>query len=266
MLTGWRRNNNRFQFVTKVEGGMLADGSATRTPYGLEIIENCLSCPHREERLFCNLPDPSVKALAAITSSAAYPKGATLFVEGQPARGVFILCSGRVKLSTSSADGKTLILRISEPGEVLGLPATVTESCYELTADVIEPAQANFIARNDFLAFLRDNGEAALRVAQQLGETYHSAISEMRTIGLSHSAGEKLARFLLEWAANYPEEKGQVRIKLTLTHEEIAQMIGSSRETVTRLLADFRKKQLLQVMGSTLVIKNKQALESIVNS
>ncbi len=69
----------------------------------------------------------------------------------------------------------------------------------------------------------------------------------------------------MEWAANYPEEKGQVRIKLTLTHEEIAQMIGSSRETVTRLLADFRKKQLLQVMGSTLIIKNKAALESIIN-
>jgi CRP/FNR family transcriptional regulator len=235
-----------------------------RTPYGLEIIENCLSCPHREERLFCNLPEQTVKALSAITSSASYPKGATLFVEGQPARGVFILCSGRVKLSTSSADGKTLILRISEPGEVLGLPATVTGTCYELTADVVEPAQSNFIARNDFLAFLKDNGEAALRVAQQLGETYHAAVAEMRTIGLSHSAGEKLARFLLEWAANYPEEKGQIRLKLTLTHEEIAQMIGSSRETVTRLLADFRRKQLLQVMGSTLIIKNKAALQSIV--
>ena len=265
MLTGWRRNGNRFQFVTKLENGALADNSGTRTPYGLEIIENCLSCPHREERLFCNLPDATIKSLASITSSAAYPKGATLFVEGQPARGVFILCNGRVKLSTSSADGKTLILRIAEPGEVLGLPATVTGTCYELTGDVIEPAQANFIARNDFLNFLKNNGEAALRVAQQLGETYHSAISEMRTIGLSHSAGEKLARFLLEWAANYPEEKGQVRIKLTLTHEEIAQMIGSSRETVTRLLADFRKKQLVQVIGSTLLIKNKPALESIVN-
>ena len=198
------------------------------------------------------------------TSSASYPQGATLFIEGQPARGVFILCSGRVKLSTSSADGKTLILRISEPGEVLGLPATVTGTCYELTGDVIEPAQANFISRSEFLNFLKENGEAALGVAQQLGETYHAAVAEMRTIGLSHSAGEKLARFLLEWAANYPEEKGQVRIKLTLTHEEIAQMTGSSRETVTRLLADFRRRQLVQVMGSTLVIKNKSALQGIV--
>lgn len=265
MLTGWR-NGNRFQLVTKGLGGLLPDGVRMPTPYGLEIIENCLACPHRKERLFCNLSDAAVKAMAAITSSAAYPKGATLFVEGQPARGVFILCSGRVKLSTSSVDGRTLILRIAEPGEVLGLPGTVTGTCYELTADVIEPGQANFIARAEFLGFLKNNGEAALRVAQQLGEIYHLAISEMRTIGLSHSAGEKLARFLLAWASNFPEEKGRVRIKLTLKQEEIAQMIGTSRETVTRLLADFRKNQILEVTGSTLIIKNKQRLESIVNN
>jgi CRP/FNR family transcriptional regulator, cyclic AMP receptor protein len=264
MLNGWRRNGTKFQFVTRTDGETLPDGTSRRAPYGPETIENCLACPHREERLFCNLPEASVKALSTITSSASYPKGATLFVEGQPARGVFILSSGRVKLSTSSTDGKTLILRISEPGEMLGLPATVTGTCYELTGDVIEPAQANFISWNEFLNFLKENGEAALRVAQQLGETNHAAVAEMRTIGLSHSAGEKLARFLLEWAANYPEEKGQVRIKLTLTHEEIAQMIGSSRETVTRLLADFRRRQLVQVMGSTLVIKNKSALQGIV--
>jgi len=231
----------------------------------LEIIESCLACPHREDRLFCNLPLPAVQRLAAITSAAAYPKGATLFVEGQAARGVFILCTGRVKLSTSSADGKTLILRVSEPGEVLGLPSTVTGKHYELTADVIEPTQANFISRQDFLGFLREHGEAAVRVAQQLGETYHSAISEMRTIGLSHSAGEKLARFLLDLSADRDEAKGEVRVTLTLTHEEIAQMIGASRETVTRLFTDFKNKQLLQVRGSTLIIKNKAALENLVN-
>jgi CRP/FNR family transcriptional regulator, cyclic AMP receptor protein len=237
-----------------------------RAPYGLEIIESCLSCPHREDRLFCNLPPAAVQALAAITSAATYPKGATLFVEGQSPRGVFILCTGRVKLSTSSADGKTLILRISEPGEVLGLPATVTGNAYELTADVIEPTQANFISRTNFLVFLREHGEAALRVAQQLGETYHSAISEMRTIGLSHSAGEKLARFLLELSTDHEKGKGEIRLTLTLTHEEIAQTIGASRETVTRLFSDFKKKQVLQVKGSTLIIKNKAALEDLVGA
>ena len=237
-----------------------------RAPYGLEIIESCMSCPHREDQLFCNLPTAAVQRLASITSAAVYPKGATLFVEGQSPRGVFILCTGKVKLSTSSADGRALILRISESGEVLGLPGTITGKPYELTADVIEPTQANFIARTDFLAFLREHGEAALRVAQQLGETYHSAISEMRTIGLSHSAGEKLARFLLDLSADHDAGEGDIKLTLTLTHEEIAQMIGASRETVTRLFSDFKKKELLQIKGSTLIIKNKAGLESVLGA
>lgn len=255
-----------FRFVSRRDGGILRSGETMRAPYGLEIIESCLSCPHREERLFCNLPAPAVQALSNITAPAAYPKGAALFVEGQAPRGVFILCSGRVKLSTSSADGRTLILRIADAGEVLGLPATVTGKSYELTAEVLEPTQANFIHRNDFLAFLRDHGEAALRVAQQLGETYHSAIGEMRSIGLSHSVGEKLARFLLDLAAGQKEADGDMKVTLTLTHEEIAQIIGASRETVTRLFGDFKRKQLLQVKGSTLIIKNKSGLESLLGS
>lgn len=146
------------------------------------------------------------------------------------------------------------------------MPATLTGKPYELTADVLEPTQANFINRQDFLDFLQDHGEAALRVAQELGEIYHSAVSEMRTIGLSHSVAEKLARFLLDLSAQHDSGKEEVKLTLTLTHEEIAQIIGASRETVTRVFADFKKKQLLQVKGSTLIIKNKAALESILAS
>jgi len=234
-----------------------------RTPYGLEIIENCLTCPHREERLFCDLPPAAVQSLATITSSAAYPKGATLFVEGQAARGVFILCSGRVKLSTSAADGGTLIARVSSAGEVLGLPATVTGKPYELTAEVIEPGQANFISRSEFLKFLREHGEAALRVAQQLAETYHSAIAELRTIGLTHSAEEKLARFLLEQSTKDGNGKDQIKLTLTFTHEEIGQMVGASRETISRTFAEFKRKKLIQVKGSSLTIASRAALEKI---
>jgi len=241
-------------------------GTPMRSPYGLEIIENCIACPLLRQRVFCDLSPSGLQRLSTITSASSYPKGATLFVEGQGARGVFILCSGRVKLSTSSTDGKTLIVRIADPGEVLGLPASVTGKPYELTADVIEPTQANFISRTDFLNFLRENGEAALRVAQQLGETYHSAIAEMRSIGLSRSAAEKFARFLLDWCASHGNGKKEIQAKLTLTHEEIAQMIGASRETVTRLFTDFKKRKLLQIKGSTLTVCDKARLEQLVGS
>jgi CRP/FNR family transcriptional regulator, cyclic AMP receptor protein len=234
------------------------------SPYGLQIIEDCGTCPHRESRLFCNLNPQALQRLSEITSSATYPKGAMLFVEGQPSRGVFILCAGHVKLSTSSSDGRTLILRISEPGDLLGLPATISGRSYEVTAEVMEPTQANFIGHADFLNFLRDHGEAALRVAQELSETYQAAFAEMRTIGLSHSAKEKLGRFILDWSAQHPSDNGAIKFTLTLTHEEIAQMIGASRETVTRLFADFKRKKFLQVKGSTVTIRDKPGLEGLL--
>src|SRR5258708_19455952 len=104
-----------FRFVPRREGGILRGGELMRAPYGLEIIESCLSCPHREDRLFCNLPPSAAQRLAAITSPSSYPKGATLFVEGQVAPAGFILCSGRVKLSTTSPHDKTLIVSIATP-------------------------------------------------------------------------------------------------------------------------------------------------------
>jgi CRP/FNR family transcriptional regulator len=251
----------KFHFVARRSGRIIGAGKSMRSPYGLQIIENCVTCPYKESRLFCDLAGPALQRLSEITAPATYPKGATLFVEGQPSRGVFILCAGHVKLSTSSADGRTLILRISEPGDVLGLPATISGRSYEVTGDVIEPAQANFISRPDFLSFLRDHGEAALRVAQELSDTYQNAVAEMRTVGLSHSAREKLARFILDWSANHPSKKGAVKFTLTLTHEEIAQMIGLSRETVTRLFAELKRKDLLEIKGSTVTIRDKAGLE-----
>ena len=238
--------------------------ASMRGPYGLEVIESCITCPHREDRVFCNLSPAAVKRLSEITSVSFYPKGATLFVEGQAGRGIFILCTGRAKLSISSLDGKTLIVRLSEPGEVLGLPATVTETPYELTAVVVEPTQANFVSKQDFLNFLREYGDVAVRVAQQLGQTYHRAVAEMRTLGLSHSVEEKLARFILDLTANHKSERGSVRAKLNLTHEEIAQTIGTSRGTVTRVLGDFKKKNLLMVRGSTLTLKDRLGLQRLV--
>jgi CRP/FNR family transcriptional regulator len=235
------------------------------SPYGLEIVESCLTCKLRADKIFCNLPQATVQALEAIKYTTAYPKGAVLFVEGQAPRGVFILCRGRVKLSICSSDGKTLILKIAEAGEVLGLSASVSGKPYELTAETLDPCQVNFVKREDFLRFLREHNDVCLRVAEQLSEKYNTACHEIRSLGLSHSAAEKLAKLLLEWSLKNGGARQPERMKLTLTHEEIAQMIGTSRETVTRLFADFKKRQLIQLKGSTLVIRNRSALENLVS-
>jgi len=237
-----------------------------RAPYGLNIIDNCLTCPVREEHLFCNLPPAAAQRLNEIKSTATYPKAAMLFIEGQQPRGVFVLCTGKAKLSTSSSEGKTIIAKLSDPGDILGLNATISNHPYEVTAEMVEPGQANFIARDAFLQFLREHGDVSLRVAEQLSRNYYSAYEEIRTLGLTSSPAEKFAKLLLSWNANAGKTNGPAQMKLTLTHEEIAEMIGTTRETVSRLFSEFKKKQLLQLKGSTLIIRDKPALEKMVHS
>jgi CRP/FNR family transcriptional regulator len=236
-----------------------------RAPYGLDIIESCLTCPVHQDRLFCNLSPKALRGLELISSSATYPKGAVLFVEGQAPRGVFVLCNGRAKLTTSSVDGKSLILRIAEPGEIVGLPGTISNKPYEATAEALEPVQANFIARDAFLQFLQEHGEAALRIAQMLSEICHATYQEVRYLGLSGSAAEKLARFLLDWIETHGQSNGDARATLTLTHEEISEVIGASRETVTRLFTDFKRKKWIEIKGSTILIPGKTQLQKLID-
>ncbi|HEX2832830.1 MAG TPA: Crp/Fnr family transcriptional regulator [Thermoanaerobaculia bacterium] len=236
------------------------------SPYNLEVEYNCSECRVRADRLFCNMSEDAVEALDSVKFTGLYPKGSLLFVEGEEPRGVFILCSGRAKLTTSSTEGKTLIVKIAEPGEVLGASATILGKPYEVSAETIEPSQLNFIKRDDFLKYLNTHAEACLHTAQQLSEKYHSAQREIRSLGLSQTTSEKLARLLLDWCDRGGEQttKG-IRLKVLLTHEEIAQMIGTTRETVTRLLSDFKKKKMIDVKGSSLFVLSRPSLENLVS-
>ena len=172
------------------------------SPYGLQVTESCLICKLRNSSFFCNLPKPALEALEKLKFASAFPQAAVLFVEGQAPRGVYIVCSGRVKLSTTSRDGKTLILRIAQSGEVLGLHAAVAGRPYELTAETMQPCQLDFIKREDFLKFLQNHSDACLNAAQHLSHNCQSAYEMIRSLGLSHSVSEKLARLLLEWASD----------------------------------------------------------------
>jgi CRP/FNR family transcriptional regulator len=235
-----------------------------KTPYGLQVIENCLTCPLVKDRIFCDLSQPTLAALDSISFSATYPKDAILFVEGQDSRGVFVLCNGRVKLSTTSADGKSIIVRMAEAGEVVGLAGTLSGKPYELTAEVMEPLQANFIPREAFLHFLKEHGEAAVRVAEILSKIYHATLLEVRYLGFSSSTAEKLARFLLDLPGHASPKQNETRTTLTLTHKEIGETIGASRETVTRLFANFKREGLIEVHGATLIIHDRPKLEKML--
>src|ERR1043166_227820 len=159
MSSGLQQAENR-------EENQVAD--KRRSPYGLHVISSCLSCQLVKQRVFCQLSKPALTEMDAISSSSIFPKGSILFVEGQEPRGVFIVCNGRLKLTTTSSQGKSVIVRIAEPGEVIGLPATMSGKPYDLTAEALEPVQTGFIRRQAFLVFLRNHADAAIRVAEIL--------------------------------------------------------------------------------------------------
>jgi CRP/FNR family transcriptional regulator, cyclic AMP receptor protein len=232
-------------------------------PYNLELTENCANCAWRSEGFFCDLPGAALKAFEAAKYTSSYPAGAVLFVEGQVPRGAYLLCKGRVKLAMTSAEGKAIILRIAEPGELIGVNSAIAGQPYEVTAEALEPCQINFIKRDAFLRLMREHQEACVNVTEQLSNDYSAACVQIRSLGLSRTAAEKVARFLLEWSAKGRETNQGIRVNLPLTHEEIAQIVGVSRETVTRTLTDLKHKSLITMTGPMVVIRDKTALESL---
>jgi len=233
-------------------------------PYGVPRVESCLSCKLHSGDFFCALSQESLEAFNQIKHAIVFPEGAVIFMEGQTPHGIFMLCQGKAKLSTTSRDGKTFMLRIAKPGEVLGLHAIVTGKPYELTVVTMQPSQLNFVNQKDFLRFLKDHGDACLQAAQHISRECQDAYDVIRSIGLSNSVSGRVAQFLLASATDGQVTKGVVRAKLALTHEDIAQLMGTSRETITRTLAEFRKKDIVELKGSSLIIHNKSALEQIV--
>jgi CRP/FNR family cyclic AMP-dependent transcriptional regulator len=233
------------------------------TPYNLDVHHNCTSCTNRQK--FCAMPQQSVDTLDHIKFTAMYPKGSLIFVEGEKARGVFVLCSGKVKLTTSSSEGRTLIVRIAEAGEVLGTSAVLLQRPYEMSAETIEPAQINFVRTEEFMAWIQNDRAAMMSVAKQLSDDYYNAQKEIRAFGLAQTTSEKLARLVLDWCEQRGEETDRgIRLKVLLTHEEIAQMIGTTRETVTRLLTSLRTKKVIDVKGSTVHVVRPDALAAMV--
>lgn len=207
-----------------------------------------------------------MEAFKKIKHAAVFPEHAVVLVEGQNPSGVFILCQGRAKLCTTSREGKTLIVRIAEAGEVLGLHAVVTGRPYELTVETMQPSQLNFVAREDMLRFLREHADASAQATEHLARDCSDVYGVVRTIGLSHSVSERFARFLLETAADGEASNGTVRARLAMTHEEMSQLVGTSRETITRLLSEFRRNELAELRGSTLIIRNRGAMKKMVGA
>lgn len=203
--------------------------------------------------------------LLMLAHESSLASGVTLFSEKDEDCGVYLVLEGEVKLSMNSAEGKRLLLRIVRKGEILGLASALSGRPREMTAETLYPARIASLGRSDFLDFLARRPETYPLVAEELGRHYNFACDQLRTVGLSSSAPEKLARLLLEWSENGQATERGTRCRIPLTHLEIGEFIGASRETVTRTLSAFKSRRLIVFNGSMLMIPSRAALESLAN-
>ena len=228
-------------------------------------LPSCKSCKLRDADSFCHLSKDALSALDQISYSVSYPEHAVLISSDQPCSAVFLLCSGRAKLSTASQEGKKVMLRVAMSGEVLGLSSVLTGGSYDIVAETLSPAVVRVMKREDFVDLLRRFGETNNYLLRALGNEYQSALQSLRSLAWFPTATARVAQLLLHVCSegNGPSEES--RAKLLLTQEQIAQMTATSRETVTRLFTQLRRNRVISIRGSDLIIRNRAALEKLAS-
>jgi CRP/FNR family transcriptional regulator len=234
---------------------------ANRSPNAMQP-ESCITCKNRHADWFCNLSPQALVEFEVLGMHMTVPPGATLFFEAQSARSVYILCAGHVNLTTSSKDGKTLLVRVAKPGDVLGLSAAISATPYEVTAQALDPVQVKSFQRQDFLHFIEHHLEGSLGAAKMLNKDYRDALSDAIRLALSGSISGRVARLFLEMAAGQHEPKPS--FTMAFTHESLATMLGTTRESVTRTLNELKRKEIIAIKGTSLTILRRDALELLL--
>jgi CRP/FNR family transcriptional regulator len=226
----------------------------------------CAACANRRPGWFCSLGSAVLADLELATSTISLPSQASLFSQGEDARCLYLICTGYLKLTAGRRDDRHMIVRVAGPGSMLGLYAVLSHGVYEVSAESLTPAQLRPVERDRFLTFLRSHREAQLRAVQCICQEYRFVLQDACRIALAETVAARLARLLIEFAHQIGEhtEAGEFRFPLLLTHEEMASMTCTTRETVTRTLGQFRKERWISIEDSMVTLHNPDKLQSLL--
>jgi CRP/FNR family transcriptional regulator, cyclic AMP receptor protein len=230
----------------------------------VQQASQCKSCRLRTQRYFCNLPPEALTELDRIKEIRTFAPRTVLFAEGKSLDEVMIVCEGRAALLVSSSTGNPLMLGLSERGEVLGLSSAVSGRPHEVSAEALDTLQVAAIPRRLFLTFLERFPAASANAARELGHKVNRAYDRLRLTAPGLSVRQKLAAWLLHMQ-QLRSDSGEL-LPIALTHERIAQLLGVSRESVTRALSDLKRRGVLEVRGIHFHIRNSAYLSKLLHA
>ena len=226
--------------------------------FGVMRDDACGPCG--TEGFFRELSAEAQSDFASLATHFRCPGSTVLISEAQEPSRILFLLEGEVNISMNSSAGRRLLLGLAGAGDTLGLTSAISGDSSEIRAQAMYPCSIASMRRRDFLEFLACHPIACQNVARELCVELTRARERLRILGLAASAMARVAHLLLEWCRGGQQTRDGVQIRCALTHREIGECIGASRETVTRALADFRSRDLVKMHGSTLVVTSCSAL------
>jgi CRP/FNR family transcriptional regulator len=223
----------------------------------------CTSCPAREKGLFAPLTGAQLLKLDRRKVSHEYARGQILFYEGNPALAVYCIGTGVVKLYKSGIDDRRVAIRLLGPGEVVGYRALLANEPYAATAEAVETTVACTIPKEAFEELLHADPDTAFRFMAKLA--LELRISEDELVSRAQrSARQRIARFLV-WVLDnvQTEPRPSNRIALPLLREEIAQLVGTTPETLSRVFRELRSRRILKVDRKNIVVADPRSLRRV---
>lgn len=234
-------------------------------PGGQEPV-GCAACANRRPGWFCSLGAAVLGDLELVSSTVSLPQRTALFTQGEEARCLYLICSGYFKLTAGRSPRRQMIVRVAGPGSILGLYSLLSHGVYEVSAESLTAAQLRPVDRERFFIFLHCHQEAQMRAVQCICQEYRFALQDACRVSFADTVAARLGRLLLELAQQIGEHSidGSFRFPLLLTHEEIASMVCTARETVTRTLGQFRKEGWISIEDSVLTLHHPDRLQALV--
>lgn len=225
----------------------------------------CAACSNRRPGWFCSLGSAVLADLELATTTISLPAQAPLFAQGEDARCLYLICSGYIKLTAGQSKDREMIVRVAGAGSMLGLYAVLSHGVYEVSAQSLTSARLRPVERDRFQNFLRAHKEAQMRAVQCICQEYRFALQNACRIALAETVAGRLGRLLMELGHQIGERvNGGFRFPLLLTHEEMASMTCTTRETVTRTLGQFRKDGRISIEDQIVTIHKPDDLQALL--
>jgi CRP-like cAMP-binding protein len=211
------------------------------------------------------LPESDLTLLNKNMVTHTYRKGESLFREGSYPTGIYYIKKGKVKKYKTDKDGSEQIFYVCRKGELLGYHALISDEKYIDTASTLEESTISFIPKDDFLLAVQTSPVLSNRLLKVMSHEFGVLVNGLAVFA-QKTVRERLALSLLILRDKYKKENQEDKpVELDLSRDDLAKFVGTARETLVRLLHDFKEESLIETIGRKIILKKPLELSKIAN-